>query len=210
AAVRLAEGLSDPLLLLGQALVQLDRREEALAALQKALAIQESAEVHINVALLHDKAGRLDQAVASFQRALLLAPGHEMILRTYGLVLCRHKKFAQAIRIWEAGLKSNPGSAVLSYHLAWWLATCPDAAVRNGKRAAQLAQALCERTGRKDALALDALAAAHAEIGQFKSAVAVATEAMNLARAQKRTALAGEISARINLYMAAKPYRQPQ
>jgi tetratricopeptide (TPR) repeat protein len=54
---------------------------------------------------------------------------------------------------------------------AWFLATCWDDSIRDGKRAIEVATKLCELTEWKDPDALDTLAATYAEAGQFDDAV---------------------------------------
>jgi membrane associated rhomboid family serine protease len=54
--------------------------------------------------------------------------------------------------------------------LAWLLATCPDAAIRNGTRAVELAQRACKLDDWKNPALLDTLAAAYAEAGDFPQA----------------------------------------
>jgi hypothetical protein len=57
---------------------------------------------------------------------------------------------------------------------------------------------------------LDALAAAYAELGWFPEAVATEGKALELARQQKARALADALRARIALFQARKPFRQPR
>ena len=53
------------------------------------------------------------------------------------------------------------------------------------------------------------LAAAYAEAGRFSEAVRVGRTALDLAGMQKNEPLAKKIQARLRLYMAKTPYRQP-
>lgn len=94
--------------------------------------------------------------------------------------------------------------------LAWLLATTPDPAVRDGKRALGLARRAVERS--PGAAALDALAAALAETGQFQAAVDTqqrAIEALRTAGAGD-TAQAGPLDAlrsRLQRYRDGRPWR---
>jgi tetratricopeptide (TPR) repeat protein len=64
--------------------------------------------------------------------------------------------------------------------LAWLLATCDDASLRDGPRALDLAQKAATATNRKDPVILGTLAAAYAEVGKFAAAVEVQQEAIPL------------------------------
>jgi hypothetical protein len=65
-------------------------------------------------------------------------------------------------------------------------------------------------TDNKDAAALDVLAAALAENRQMDEAVAVATEARQLALAAKQAAMVNQIETRLKLYTNGSPYRLNQ
>jgi len=88
---------------------------------------------------------------------------------------------------------------------AWFLATCDEADWRNGPQAVQLAEQAAQRTDRKNAVILDTLAAAYAEVGQFAQAVRTQKEALGLAHPISYTA---DFAARLKLYSAGKPYRE--
>ena len=85
---------------------------------------------------------------------------------------------------------------------AWLLATHPSAGVRRPEAARALASRIVEATGRSDAAALDALAAAQAACGEFDAASRVAGEALALATGEQAAAI-GE---RLALYRAGRPF----
>jgi tetratricopeptide (TPR) repeat protein len=93
-------------------------------------------------------------------------------------------------------------------NLAWLLATCPDASVRDGAKAIELAQQAVKLSGGKDPGFLDTLAAAYAEAGHFFQAVETARKALVLAKQQKQQLLVHSLRARIALYEAGKPFRE--
>jgi hypothetical protein len=105
---------------------------------------------------------------------------------------------------------------------AWILATCPDPKVRDGKLAVAEAKRAYELTKGNSWQVLSTLAAAHAEAGDFASAVrweqrALEKEQLELdryvAQMKNRPGMMGmEITSkpnpdRLNLYKAGKPYR---
>ena len=87
--------------------------------------------------------------------------------------------------------------------LAWALATAPDAKLRDGKRAVELATQACELTKWKVYRTLDTLAAALAEAGKFDEAVKRQEEALKLLDDNR---FRGEYEQRLNLYKARKPF----
>jgi Flp pilus assembly protein TadD len=87
---------------------------------------------------------------------------------------------------------------------AWVLATCPEAAVRNGSEAVALAVRAIQLPDGKDAGALDTLAAAYAETGRFAEAVSTARRALALVKPAEAEA----IKSRIALYEEGKPFRE--
>jgi tetratricopeptide (TPR) repeat protein len=95
-------------------------------------------------------------------------------------------------------------------NLAWLLATCPQASLRNGNQAVELAQRANQITGAKNPNFLCTLAAAYAEAGRFSEAVETAQRALPLAEAQYNTALADDIRSELNLYQSGAPFHLPE
>jgi hypothetical protein len=89
--------------------------------------------------------------------------------------------------------------------LAWFLATCPDAKRRDGRRAVELAGLACELTRRKAPSYLVTLAAACAECGEFGSAVQTQREAVELL--SDGDPKEEEYRARVEHYEAKRPFR---
>jgi hypothetical protein len=94
--------------------------------------------------------------------------------------------------------------------LAEILATHPDAAVRQGPRARELAEHVVQRSERRNVGALDILGAAHAECGDFESAQRLAREALALADAEGLAASATAIRARLAGYAELRAHRSGQ
>ena len=111
-----------------------------------------------------------------------------------------------------AAIRLQPNDVDTVDQVAWRLATSPDAAIRDGQQAIELAQLAVRRSEGNDPRPLSALAAAYAEVGQFSQAVEMAQRAINVA-AQRGDA-ADNIRAQIKLYRANRPYHgspgQPQ
>ena len=89
-------------------------------------------------------------------------------------------------------------------NLAWIQATFPDAEFRVGKEAVSMATKACELTDWKNGDCFDTLAAAHAEQGDFESAIKWQTKYIELATKESDRESGRE---RLALYKARKPYR---
>jgi|GEM_PF-2173804 len=104
-------------------------------------------------------------------------------------------------------VEEDPKDAKSRAQLAFMLATSSFADFRSGAWARDLAQEACDLTDQKDPASLDALAAAHAELGEFPEAVKWASKAEELASDADQKRAIGE---RIKKYEAKEPFRTPQ
>jgi hypothetical protein len=93
-------------------------------------------------------------------------------------------------------------------NLAWTLATSPDANVRDGRQAIQLAERACALTDFKQTIFVGTLAAAYAEAGRFDDAIATAQQACDLAAQSGKPDLLKKNQKLLELYRAHKPYRE--
>ena len=97
-------------------------------------------------------------------------------------------------------LNSRPDDVALLNDIAWTLATNPNASIRNGREAVELAERAVRLSGGQQPAILDTLAAAYAEAGRFPDAVQTAEKALELATRQNKAALADSLRTRIKLY----------
>jgi tetratricopeptide (TPR) repeat protein len=129
---------------------------------------------------------------------------HDML----GLIALQSGKAAQAIPHYQAALKASPDRLSSLIVLARVYSSHPDGAVRNAGEALALASRACELTRNNHPDALDALAAAHAEGGNFQEAIKTAQRAIGVARKRGAERIAAAINRRLRLYEAGKPFRQ--
>ena len=116
----------------------------------------------------------------------------------------RHKKqYDKALADFNESIQLDPKFAEAHRDLAWLRATCPDAKFRDGKRALESAKKALE-LDEKNGLYKDAMAAAHAELGNFKEAVRWQTEALQDPLYRDDEAF----RRRLELYRAKMPYRE--
>jgi tetratricopeptide (TPR) repeat protein len=101
-------------------------------------------------------------------------------------------------------LKSNDNSTL--NQVAWFEATCPDGAFRDGQAAVRDATRACELSKWRDPEAIDTLAVAYAEIGDFGQAVRYATQcvAMNNSSAHLRA----QMQEHLHAFHENKPWRE--
>ena len=110
----------------------------------------------------------------------------------------------------EAALQLVPDSTDAMNNLAWILATCPDAKVRNGARAAPWAERACDLAHDKNPVYLTTLAAAYAEAGRFDDAVNTTQKAIALADDYGMESLAEMNRELLPAYSAHQTYAQTQ
>jgi tetratricopeptide (TPR) repeat protein len=193
---------------LGGALARLGRLDEALVQLRQALASDAAyAPAHYNLGLVLGRRGDAEGAIREWRSALSLDPKYAEAHVSLGDALYAQGRTAEALAHWRDGLQLQPDNPPALRRVAWVLATSPDAALRDGAEALAFAVRALELRGGKDALALDTLAAAYAEKGQFANAALTARRAQAQAAQENQPALAHDIGLRIALYEAGQPFR---
>jgi hypothetical protein len=90
---------------------------------------------------------------------------------------------------------------------AWLLATSPDDKLRDGAEAVRLAARAVDITSGRQPAILSTLAAAYAEAGQSNKAVAIAGQAIELARQNGQTNLIAKIQQALDQYKTGRPFR---
>jgi tetratricopeptide (TPR) repeat protein len=193
----------------GLELLRQRRHAEAETQLRTAVALDESsAPAQLNLGVVLASAGRFDEGVARLERALALNPENTQIYGNLGEAYAAQGRFAPAATNFLRALETRPDDLFLLNRAGWLLATSTDSQVRNGPRAVDLALHATRLTNGQDIVSLDTLAAAYAEVGRFAEAAATATEAIRLARLQRRADILPEIEARLTLYQAGQKFRQ--
>ena len=127
-----------------------------------------------------------------------------------GKVHVKLREFDLAAADFRQALALEEDSVDAHRELAWLLATAPVEGIRNAAEAAKHARRAVELTQQRDAGALDALAAAEAEAGNFTEAVRWSREAVVLAFGSRVPATAAsvpEMRKRLAGYRAGKPFR---
>lgn len=147
-----------------------------------------------------------DSALELWQRLLAIQPSHLESLEQLVRLHVQRGEHEAAIERLQQGLEIAPNSSRLVLFLAWELATAPDALLRDGARAVQLAQRVRAAYPEQYQPA-DVLAAAHAEQGDFALALREIEAALRLAKASEAPVLE-ELEARRAGYARGQPHRQ--
>ncbi len=173
---------------------KMDRLNEARSALRKAvehsprhaLALTELAEVNM-------MRGDFDGAIENYTSVLKINPRDASARHNVSVIDQKLKRYAAAIAVLDAGLKADPDSLAIMHDLAKLLANCPDASLRDGPRAVELATHVVDRLPSPRPEALRTLAEAYAQIGRFDRAIAALERAIEVAGSAGSNALVTEL-----------------
>lgn len=194
---------------LGRLLSLQGKPAEAEEQFQAALKIKpKDADIRRSYAAALAEQGRQEDAVTQFREALRLRPDPQTRLQLATLFV-QSGKPREAVAEYCEVLASRPNQPEALNNVAWLLATCADATVRNGAEAVRLAEHACRLSGNAQPRALGTLAAAYAEAGRFPEAVETAQKAADAARASGNDQLAAMSEQLVTLFRAGKPYHEP-
>jgi tetratricopeptide (TPR) repeat protein len=146
------------------------------------------------------------RAIKDFDEAIRLDANYSNAYSRRGSAWSAKKEYAKAIKDYDEVIRLEPKSEPAYNDLAWLLATCSDAKVRDGPRAVQLATKACELTDWKNSNPLDTLAAAYAEAGQYDHAVHWQHKALE--DPYLKGSAGDEFRQRLELYKQKRPYRE--
>jgi protein O-mannosyl-transferase len=194
---------------LGNLLAAQGRTAEAMRQFRKALEIEpDYAKAHYNLADILFAQRQWQGAVEQYRQALKQMPDLVQAHYQLGLALQCLGQSADAIAEFQKVLELDPNHVATQNNLAWIRATCPDASLRNGGKAVELAQRAMNLSGGKSPQILDTLAAAYAEAGRFPEAIETARRALELSVAQNNKPLADVIQNQLKLFEAHSPYHE--
>jgi tetratricopeptide (TPR) repeat protein len=193
---------------LGGALAKLGRLDEAEVQLRQALdAGPGYAPAYYTLGLVLCQRGDAPGAIEEWQTAAQLDPKNPEVRVALGGTLDAQGRTVEALATWREAIELQPNDRATLRQAAWVLATSPDPAIRNGEEAMAFAIRAMQLSGGNDARTLDTLAAAYAEKGDFTYAEYEARMALAAAGPDQK-ALAEQIKARRELYLAKQPYRE--
>ncbi len=194
---------------LADALYEAGRKEESFAEYKKSAEADPGylrAEYNWGKALAADK--KWDESIEHLRKVLKAKPDYPGGYNTLALSLAGKGDVKGAVACWKEALVIVPGQADVQNNLAWVLATNPDASVRDGAQAVELAEKANIWSRGVNLTVLHTLAAAYAETGKFREAAATARHAMDLGAARMNPKLAEMLEKEIKLYQTNMPVRE--
>ena len=165
-------------------------------------------EAHRNLARWLHQQGHLAAARDEYNTLIALDPNDPATHLSLADVAGRLGRTGEAVFQLKEVLRLDPDSIEALNNLAWLLATCPDAHVRDGAQAVKYAGRACELTHHGATPIVDTLAAAYAEAGRFDEAVSTAQTACALAEKSGEPALLQKDRERLALYRKHQPYHE--
>lgn len=152
---------------------------------------------------LHNEAFK--EAVADVTEALDCGYRGSEVYGIRAYALNRLGQFKQGIADYEAAIRDNPENAEALNGLAWILAACPNAELRNGARAVEAATESCRLLNHRQWYCVGTLAAAYAEVGDFEKAIELAKKSLEMAPDDEKQ----DCEEQLKLYKTNQAYRIP-
>jgi len=181
--------------------------ESAISDFTDAIRLEaKPAACYYNRGIVYSRKRNLTKALEDFNSAVRLEPENAIPYVGRGWAFEENKQYEKAIEDYMTAVRLAPKMSVGHNNLAWLRATCPNAKLRDGKKAVELATKACELTEWKAWLEVGTLAAAYAENGNFKEAVKWQNQAIELGADDKD--FLEKARPRLKLYEKNEPYRQ--
>ena len=146
-----------------------------------------------------------DRAIADCDQAIKLDPNNASAYNDRGFAWNSKKEYDRAIADYNQAIKLDPNYIFACNNLAWLQATCPNARFRDGRKAVENASRAYELSGGLSAAAIDTLAVAYAESGNFQKAKEWQAKVIEMATNQTEKE---RCRSRLRLYQQGKPYHQ--
>ena len=183
-----------------------EKYAETVADLEKLAELEPDDDaILLQLAVVQNALKQQAKVIEIADRLLKRDAGNWRALRIRGDAQLNAGKQDAAMKDYDAALKIEPKDSGILNNLAWLLCTSPEAKLRNGERAVELAKQACELTDYKTVHILSTLAAAYAEQGDFDKAKEWAGKALKMAESDReKDSLRKELAS----YEAKKPWRE--
>ena len=165
------------------------------------------APIHSSLGVFFLEMGQVSESLAHLQKALEIEPKFADAHYNLGNTYLQMGQAKEALSHYKRALEIDPNDTEALNNMAWILATWPDALIRDGAKAVELAERADSLTRGKSQMISATLAAAYAETGRFADAVKTGLRAVQLANAEGNAARADSIRAQIELYQSGAAFR---
>jgi len=193
---------------LGNAFSGRGELDEAIVHYRKALELNPSyVTAHNNLGNALYRQEQVAEAISHYRQAIEIDPNHPNAYQNLGVVLYAQGQTDEALKLWRELLRLQTNHVGVLKQVAWILATSPEAAVRDGASAAEMARRASQLCGGKDPVTLDILSAAYAEMGRFQNAIQVARRGLALESKRGNNAGINLFRQRIATYQSRLPLR---
>ena len=153
-----------------------------------------------------DEAAQTYQQAASwFQDAIRINPSFAAAHYRLGAYFEDQRQWEAAVKAYQTAVRLPKMPLQALRRTAWLLATCPESKLRDGQEALEMAKVCAKSTQFKDAESLCALAAAYAEVGQFKNACKWQEQAVKTATTKAEQKKYVRL---LEIFRQGKPFRQ--
>lgn len=161
------------------------RSEEAFANCERSLDLAPKSVPTLLAMIGHlATTGDYQKAAPYCETIKRIAPENASVNFQLGRIELGKKDFVAAADRFGKAFAANPRMLPAGNNLAWILATNSDPKLRDGKRAVEIAENICETTQYQDYRFFGTLAAAYAEIGDFENAVSIIEKGLQMANAK--------------------------
>jgi len=193
---------------LGSSLVKHQRAADAIPHLEAVLqSTPYDAEAHLLLARALVGSGDDWASLEHFRQAAELDPGNAGAVTGGAAALVRLRQFVRAESVLDAGHRRIPDSGEIAFALARLLAACPEAEVRDGERALELAQVVY--AARPNPRHAQLVAQALAELDRCDEAAGWQQKVVDAATEDGATEVLAALKADLDRYRGGSPCRMP-
>ena len=194
---------------LANALAQKGLLGEAINHYERAIRLRpDYGDPYLNLGSVLFEEGQIRDAIAQWQKALATQPNDAGFHTALGNAFLKGELQKDAIAEYEHAARISSQDAQARNNLAWLLATSPDASIRDGNRAIDLAKQAVRISRGRDPNYLRTLAAACAESGRFAEAAETARRALQAAEIRNNSNLINALRDEIALYELGLPFHK--
>jgi Flp pilus assembly protein TadD len=166
-----------------------------------------SVETGYELAMALGRQGRFSAAAQRFDSLVDLAPGDAELRLGQAMAHLLGEDYRGTRQVLEAALATFPGDAELTHSLARLLSACPDAEIRDGERAIELAQRALQ--SRQSLEYAETLAMALAETGRYSDAAALQRQVVDQRRRNGDPRRLSASERYLSFFEQGRPVRSP-